>query len=131
LPSIPKDPFDVTPLRWKKTSTGFRIESSWIGGSVRMDSQDPEQRGNGMEFWDAEQRGKLPAVPLPDDPGKPLQVPCAIWPLSCNVSLAAEVGRHGRRTDVSWVISLAGIAVVVSHPSPAFGRAGTGMGPAL
>jgi hypothetical protein len=73
--SIPKDPFDATPLRWKKTATGFRIESLWIGGSVRMDPQDPEQKGNGMEFWHAEQRGKLPAVPLPDDPGKPSQVP--------------------------------------------------------
>jgi hypothetical protein len=74
LPSIPTDPFDGTPLRWKKTATGFRIESLWLGGGIQIDPKT-EMKGNGVEFWHGELRRKLPSVPLPEDlTGQP-QIP--------------------------------------------------------
>ncbi|HQR06704.1 MAG TPA: PQQ-binding-like beta-propeller repeat protein [Gemmatales bacterium] len=65
FPSIPIDPYDGRPIRWKTTPTGFLLYSVWMnklddGGVIRRTENGPPQTDFGVEFFAPAHRRATP-----------------------------------------------------------------------
>jgi hypothetical protein len=72
--TVPIDPYDDCPLRWKATPQGFILYSVWLnrvddGGKIRFEGNSAPQ-DFGIQYWDVPFR-RQPPVPRQENPETP------------------------------------------------------------